>query len=177
MIGSLFRVAFFGLLGLALTWGGRLLTPTDLKGMVRQDDAAFHAAFARPPASAPASLATLAPSSLRFLLLLDAQALQDADNLIARRWMVAKGFLPFWLLFFAVGILAGAVCRERLGRGTAYASPTISFLSKRALELSIAVFIAWTFAPLPLGYWVFYPLAFVAMGSSAGYVTNLPLRV
>lgn len=177
MIGSILRVVFFGLLGLALTWGGRLLTSTGLKAMVRQDDAAFQLAFARRPATVLAPPESLDRFAVRMFLPLDAQTFQDAGTLIARRGTVAKSFIPFWLVFFAAGILAGAVLRERLARGTAYASPTISFLSKRALELSIALFITWTFAPLPLAYWLFYPLAFGVMGSSAGYVANLPLRV
>jgi hypothetical protein len=76
-----------------------------------------------------------------------------------------------------MAILAGALLRERLHRGTAYASPTMSFLSKRLGEAALLVFFLWSVAPLPFPYWIFFPAVALAMLAALGYVANLPLRL
>jgi hypothetical protein len=100
-----------------------------------------------------------------------------ALGLVRRRLSVSAGLVPFWLLFLTAAIAAGALVRERLRLGTTYASPTVSFLSKRLGEATAVLFFAWNFTPLPLPYWVFYPAMAAAMAGAFGYVANLPLRL
>jgi hypothetical protein len=105
------------------------------------------------------------------------ETLGSALDLIRRRLAVSAGLVPFWGLFLTAAVAAGILLRERLRLGTTYASPTVSFLSKRLGEAAAVLFFAWNFTPLPLPYWVFYPAMAAAMAGALGYVANLPLRL
>jgi hypothetical protein len=175
--GSLFRVFFFATLGLAIAWAAWLFLPPILPGTEARDDAAYRDAF---PGQSPAPsgpLVILDSPLPKILFPVGEEALRSARTLIARRLTISTALLPFWILFLGVSSLAGAVLRERLHLAPAYASPAASFISKRIAETALVVFFLWSFAPLPLPYWVFYPALLSAMISVMTYIANLPLRL
>lgn len=177
MIGSLFRVFFFAALGLAIAWAAWLFLPPRLPSTEARDDAAYRDAFPGqyPPPSEP--LEILGTPLPKILFPAEEEALRSARTLIARRLTISTALLPFWIIILGVSSLAGAVLRERLHLAPAYASPAVSFISKRIGEAALIVFFLWSFAPLPLPYWVFYPALLSAMISILTYVANLPLRL
>lgn len=177
MIGSLFRVFFFAALGLAIAWAAWLFLPPLSPSTQARDDAGYLDAFPG-QYSSPKGPVTSLDSPLPGILFPGGElALRSAKTLIARRITVSTALLPFWLVFLAVSSLGGAVLRERLHLGSAYASPAASFISKRICEAALVVFFLWSFAPLPLPYWLFYPALLSAMISALTYVANLPLRL
>lgn len=176
MIGSLFRILFLAVLGLVLSWAAWLFIPTHSLGTQARDHEWYLRAF--PHASHPVSPARLLDSPLLGALIpVSEEALRPVASLIAKRVAVSTSLLPLWVAFFAVAILSGAILRERLHLGSAYASPTASFISKRIGELAVVVFFLWSFAPVPLPYWLFYPVLLSTTISTTAYVANLPLKV
>ena len=177
MIGSLFRIFFFATLGLAVAWSAWLFLPPLSPSTQARDDAGYRGAFPgqTPPPNRP--LEILGSPLCRILCPAGEEALRSAGSLIARRLMISRALLPFWIVFLGVSALGGAFLRERLHLGSAYASPAASFVSKRIGEAAVVVFFLWSFAPLPLPYWVFYPALVSTMISILTYVSNLPLRL
>lgn len=177
MIGSIYRVLFLGALGLACSWAAFLLLP-GLSIKTAASDLAWYSDSFPGASSAPNRPLTLSlPSVLDGVLPGSGDSVRLAGILIARRLAVATNLFPFWIVFLAISLLAGAFLRERLHLGTAYASPTVSFLSKRSGEAALLGFFLWSFAPVPLPYWLFYPALFSSMAATLGYVANLPLRL
>ncbi len=177
MIGSFFRVFFLALIALVIAWSTFLFLPSLAREMARRDDESFAASFPVAPCAQDRSRLMLFETGLSAIVPLEPDQLRVTADLIARRSGVASGLLPFWLTAFAVSVFAGSLVRERLRVGTAYASPTLSFLSKRVAEAAILVFFVWSFSPLSLPYGVFYPSLFALMGGTFGYVANLPLKL
>ena len=180
MTGSLFRVLFMASLGVLGAWAAFLFFPGVSLRVSNSDRASFVAAFPRrlPPATGEETkaLAILPPSAF-YLLPAPSSPFGAAASLTTRRFRAATRLIPIWMLFLSVGILAGALLRERLHWGTTYASPTLSFLSKRAGVAAHLVFFVWSLAPVPLPYWIVYPALLCAMAAGLGYVANLPLRL
>lgn len=177
MIGSFYRVLFLAVLGLAGTWAGFLFLPEMARKTMAGDDAWYAESFST--RLIPKEKSRVEPSSTLFETLVpdSLSSFRSARELIARRMAVSRDLLPFWVVFFLISILGGSLFRERLHGGTAYASPTVSFLSKRSGEAALLVFFLWSFAPIPLPYWVFYPALTTTMIATIGYVANLPLRI
>jgi hypothetical protein len=177
MIGSFFRVLFFTLLALVLGWAACFSDRSFLERTSASDWDSYGASF--PLCSGrralPGSVAL--PPLFGMMTSVRPEALSSALRLIRRRLTVSAGLIPFWGLFLTAAVAVGMLLRERLRLGTAYASPTVSFLSKRLGEAAVVLFIAWNFTPLPLPYWVFYPAMAAAMAGALGYVANLPLRL
>jgi hypothetical protein len=177
MIGSFFRVLFFTLLVLVLGWPACLSDPSFLERTTACDLESYRASFPwiagrrAPPGNValPPLIATIFP--------VRPETLGSALNLVRRRLTVSAGLAPFLPLFLTAAVAAGMLLRERLRHGTTYASPTVSFLSKRLGEAAAVLFLAWNVTPLPLPYWVFYPAMAAAMAGAFGYVANLPLRL
>ncbi len=180
MIGTILRLSFLSLMGWVLAWAAYLLLPSFAKTVTALEDVSFADAY--PPHGSQPAMSSRPrdlhpPLRLVGLLLGDAVAFPQAAALVDRRLRVAGGLLPLFLASLAAAFLPGALLRERLRFGTAYASPSVSFLAKRLAEGGLLVLFVWSFSPLPLPYWVFYPaLGGVAMGT-ATYVANLPLRL
>ncbi len=180
MIGTLLRLSFLTLMGWVLAWAAFLLLPSFSERVTALENASYAGAysFLQEPGVMP-SLPRDAclPVRLAGMLLGDSAAFPQAAVLVDRRLRVASRLVPFFLAGLGASLLAGTLLRERLHFGTAYASPSVSFLAKRLAEGALLVFFVWSFSPLPLPYWAFYP-AFggLAMGTLA-YVANLPLRL
>jgi hypothetical protein len=177
MIGSFFRVLFLAVLGLAVSWAGFLFFPAMSSSTSASDEAGYLDSFLRRSTPTEKPKAEADSFKLDALLPVGVPALQSAEKLMARRLAVSRDLLPFWVVFLAISILAGSLLRERLHQGNSYASPTLSFICKRFGEASLIVFFLWSFAPVPLPYWVFYPALLSTMVATVGYVANLPLRL
>lgn len=176
MIGSSFRMLFLAVLGLVLSWSAWMFLPMDALHTRAQDHDWYAQAFPHAPHRL-SSAGILDSSLLGSLIPLGEETMRPARTLIARRVAVSASLLPLWIAFFAVSVLCGAILRERLHLGSGYASPTASFVAKRIGELAVVVFFLWSFAPVPLPYWLFYPVLVATMISTTAYVANLPLRV
>ena len=85
--------------------------------------------------------------------------------------------MPLGGAVLLVAVIGGALLRERLRSGTAYASPTLSYLSKRIVEGVVFLILVWTFSPLSLGYGVVYPVLMLGMCGLVVYLGNLPLKI
>ena len=177
MIGSFFRVLFLAALGFAGSWSAFLFLPEMSVRTTRSDQTWYSLSFPRGSLTKEVSKDADLPALLGTVVPVSPEASRSARVLIARRLEVSRRLLPFWVVFLATSFLTGALLRERLHLGTAYASPTVSFLSKRSGEVALLVFFLWSFAPVPLPYWIFFPAMFVAMIATLGYVANLPLRL
>lgn len=177
MIAAFLRVFFLALISLVIAWATFLFMPSLALEAAKRDATSFAASFPGVHHVPNGSMLTALPSGLSALVSLAPDQRRIAADLVARRTKVAAGLLPFFLAAFAVSVFAGSLVRERLRLGTAYASPTLSFLSKRVAEAALLVFFVWSFSPLPLPYGVFYPSIFAAMVGGFGYVANLPLKL
>jgi len=180
MIGTVLRLSFVSLMGWVLAWAAFLLLPSVAETVTAHETGSYASAYSLPEdqptgSSRPRDLHL--PLRLLGMLLGDAVAFPRAAALVDRRLRVAAGLLPSFLVGLGAFLLPGLLLRERLRFGTAYASPSVSFLAKRLAEGGLLVFFVWSFSPLPLPYWVFYPaLGGVSIGTAA-YVANLPLRL
>ena len=180
MIGTVLRLSFLSLMGWVLAWAAFLLLPSVAETVTAHEAGSYASAYFLSEGQAAMSSGPRdlhLPLRLVGMLLGDAAAFPKAAVLVDRRLRVAGGLVPFFLAGMGAFVLPGLLLRERLRFGTAYASPSVSFLAKRLAEGSFLVFFVWSFSPLPLPYWVFYPaLGGVTMGTAV-YVANLPLRL
>jgi len=177
MISSFFRVLFLAALGLVIAWATFLSLPAMSQQTLRCDEAWYCESYSCRFPSMDGSKDLELPPMLWSVLPESREALHAAGVLISRRLVVSRNLVPFWIVFLAISTVGGALLRERLHLGTAYASPTVSFLSKRVGEAALLVYFLWSFAPIPLPYWVFYPALFSAMVAALGYIANLPLKL
>jgi len=176
MIGSSFRLVFFGALGLGISWAGFFLVPGIPRQIAGWDDAWYVASFPRGSHPVDPGSGTRWPW-LEPLLAAFPDAREHAGVLIARHGRTSWGLAPFWAAALAISIFGGAILRERLHRGTAYASPSASLISKRIWETAGLAYVLWSVAPLPFPYWFVYPLLGLVALATLGYVANLPLRL
>jgi hypothetical protein len=180
MIGTVLRLSFLSLIGWVLAWAAFLLLPSVAETVTAHETGSYASAYSLPEAQSATSCRPRdlhLPLRLLGMILGDAVAFPRAAALVDRRLRVAGGLVPFFLAGMGAFVLPGLLLRERLRFGTAYASPSVSFLAKRLAEGSFLVFFVWSFSPFPLPYWVFYPaLGGVAVGTAA-YLANLPLRL
>jgi hypothetical protein len=180
MIGSVFRIGFLTLIGLVLAWATFLLFPSFSNRLLASEQASLAAAFPvedDPNTTGRSWIQESLPVQLARRVLGDSTTFPGAALIVNRRLGVALRFAPFVVAAFGVSLVAGLLLRERLLLGSSYASPSVSFLSKRLAESALLVCFVWSFSPLPLPYWGFYPLlAALAMGTTT-YVANLPLRL
>lgn len=178
MMGSLLRIVFFSLLLLGLAWGLLWAGKRPQGPALLEDERRLREAFHRPPWSRESGAGGAAlPFGLELPFPGGREDASLASRLLQRRALLAWGLLPFLGLSFGIAILAGLLWRERLRGGTAYASPTLSFLSKRVAEAALVLFVLGIFAPLGGGYGGLYVLIFLFMLGVTGYVGNLPLRL
>jgi hypothetical protein len=177
MIGSFFRVLFFTLLALVLCWAACLSYPSFLEETSASDSVSYRASFPLLSGRRAPPGDFVLPPLIGTLTSVRPEALGGALGLVRRRLAVSAGLVPFWALLLSAAFAAGLLVRERLRLGTAYASPTVSFLAKRLGEAAAVLFFAWNVTPLPLPYWVVYPAMAAAMAGTFGYVANLPLRL
>ena len=179
MIKTILRTTCLTLMGLVLSWAAFLLLPGISAGASLIDETSFSQAFPLAGPAGGASPHVLPTAFVRLAagLLQEREDSVRATRLVERHLQVAGPLVVFLLAALAVSFIAGALARERLRMGTAYASPSVSFLSKRLLELSVLVFFVWSLSPLALPYWAFYPVLLGAAIGTLGYVANLPLKL
>jgi hypothetical protein len=179
MIHTGLRVVFLTLIGLVVSWAAFFLLPSFADRVLASDEAAFADAFRS--AAQKIALQTvkggISPLRVFCSLFGGSDAALQAETLVERRLRVSNGFFPFLVMTFCVSFLLGLLLRERLWLGTTYASPSLSFLSKRLVECALVILFVWSLAPLPFPYWVFFPLLASAAVGTLGWVGNLPLRL
>jgi len=89
----------------------------------------------------------------------------------------AAGDAPGALLTALLGVTLGLCGRDRVRVGRTYASPTLAYLGKALLFVSLAAVAAWTLSPVDAP--AFRPRTF-AVGVAAGtalWMGNLPSRL
>ena len=182
MISGAFRVLFFAVLALAAGWGSIAISSPGGTTILVEEGERFQAAFPseRRGGSFPTTGPTRHPRPVfGFILpsLGDGSIMTNSASIIRIRVRVAADFLPIFSLVLAAGWLLGLVQRERIRFGLAYASPLVSFVSKRTAEASLVYFILWSFTPIGLPFWSLYATLPPIFFGVLGYLANLPIRL
>ena len=179
MILSVLRVAFLTLMGLVVAWAAFLLLPSVRERVVASDEGAFRNAFPSGAGGVASDRAqpNIVPVLWDLPFLGEGHAVRQAEAMLIRRVGMASSLSPLFLTTLGVSFLAGALVRERLRLGTTYASPSVSFLSKRVVECALVLVLVWVFSPAPIPYVSFLPLLLAAAVGTVGWVGNLPLRL
>src|SRR5258706_16068370 len=157
MISSAFRVLFFSILSLAAGWGSVAMSGESGLSILAGEERRFRAAYPserslpRPAADRCGSGDSL--FGRFFPGLTDGFGFIRFVSIVQGRLHVASAVLPLFLLAFSAGWLLGSVLRERIRFGLTYASPLVSFVSKRTAEVSLLYFILWSFTPVGLPFW------------------------
>ncbi len=180
MMGSSLRLMFLATLGLGIAWSSFLIVPSFTVWVIASDADWYVQAFPHPSEEGGAGKVIgdwAYLGAINSLMPEAKDALISVRPLLRRHLRVSGDWLPFFPLIIGASILPGLLVRERLTLGTAYASPTISYLAKRLVGAVLLSFVIWSFAPVAAPYWVFYLLVFAGMAGCYAYVSNLPLRL
>jgi len=84
---------------------------------------------------------------------------------------------PLTLLILILGLSLGSTWRDRIRRGSGYASPTAGGVARVAIGTGILWLVLFSLSPLPIPLESVYLSPMVMAGGGALYVANLPLRL